>query len=114
MIVFPRNTVLEFATKSNPLQDDDMSERGIPIPILNYLNYLRPLSHANCRFRIRGWGRVLGTYMHINFTLHFTLSHLYLFANVLPFCHEFLFGLVYIFAIMVIYLILRTKTYPPD
>ena len=28
MIVFPGNTVLEFATKSNPLQDDDMSERG--------------------------------------------------------------------------------------
>ena len=46
--------------------------RGIPIPILNYLNYLRPLSHGNCRFRIRGWGRVLGTYMHINFLLHFT------------------------------------------
>ena len=48
------------------------TRRGIPIPILNYLNYLRPLSHGNCRFRIRGWGRVLGTYMHINFLLHFT------------------------------------------
>ena len=26
-----------------------------------------PLSHADWGFRIRGWGRVLGTYMHIYF-----------------------------------------------
>ena len=72
-ITFLRNTVLEFATKSNRRCKMMICERrGIPIPILNYLNYLRPLSHGNCRFRIRGWGRVLGTYMHINFLLHFT------------------------------------------
>ena len=51
----------------------------LPIPIPNYPNYphgegLTPLSHVNCRFGIRGWGRVLGTHMHINCNPAITIS----------------------------------------
>ena len=73
-ITFLRNTVLEFSTKSNRRCKMTICVRGFPIPILNYLNYLRSLSHANCRFRIRGWGRVLGTYMHNHIYLIFTCN----------------------------------------
>ena len=73
-ITFLRNTVLEFSTKSNQRCKMTICVRGFPIPILNYLNYLRSLSHANCRFRIRGWGRVLGTCMHSHIYLIFTCN----------------------------------------
>ena len=68
--------------------------KGIPIPILNYLNYLRPLSHGNCRFRIRGWA---GEYLAPACTsiLPYCISHTYFsFQNVI-FSYFYLFTVTF-------------------